>query len=186
MPPRPWRVLQSETLFDFRPWLSLIRQSVQLANGARLDDYYLTPMRDYSMVVAVTEADEVLLVQQYKHGLNRVIYDFPAGYLDSPTEDPLTCAQRELHEETGYAAREWITLGAWGIDSNRMPNVAHLFFASGLTRVTDQLHLDASEDLVVTTRPAHEVTALLNSGHMPTLACAAIWGLAAPHLFPNL
>jgi len=186
MPPRPWRVLHSETLFDFPPWLRLVRQAVQLPNGARLYDYLLTPMRDYSMVVAVTEAAEILLVQQYKHGLNRVIYDFPAGYLDTPAEDPLACAQRELREETGYAAREWIALGAWGIDSNRMPNVAHLFFARGLTRVTDQLQLDPSEDLLVTTRPVHEVAALLQSGQMPTLACAAIWGLAQPHLSPNL
>jgi ADP-ribose pyrophosphatase len=180
--PRPWHVLHSETLFDFPPWLRLVRQSVQLANGSRLDDYFLTPTRDYSMTFALTEANEVLLVQQYKHGLGQVILDFPAGYLDSPTEDPLTCAQRELREETGYTARTWTPLGAWGIDSNRMPNVAHLFFARGLTRVAEP-QLDGSEDLTLLFLPVNEIPARLRSGQMPTLACAALWGLAAPHLF---
>ena len=180
--PRPWQVLQSETLLDLAPWFRVIRQSVQLPNGARMDDYFLTPARDYSMVAALTDAGEILLVRQYKHGLGRVILDFPAGYLDSSAEDPLACARRELREETGCVAQTWIPLGAWGIDSNRMPNVAHLFFARGLTRVAD-LSLDHTEDLTVVAVPASQIPDLFRAGEMPTLACAALWGLAAPYIF---
>lgn len=173
----PWRVLRSETLIDHAPWLKVIRQTVQLPNGAIMDDYFLAPGRDYGLVVAVTDDERVLLVRQYKHGLGRVVYDFPAGYLDSPDEDPLACAQRELREETGYTAREWRPLGVWGIDSNRSPNVAHLFLARGLTRVSDPV-LDHSEDLQHVAVPITEVNQWLRAGELPTLACAAAWGLA--------
>ncbi len=181
--PQPWRVLSSETLLDFSPWLRVIRQAVALPNGAHIPDYVLTPGRDYSMVLALTDDEQVLLVKQYKHGLGRVVLDFPAGYLDTPAEDPLACAQRELREETGYAARTWIPLGKWALDSNRATTGAHLFFARGLTRVAEP-RLDDTEALVHFTVPLRDIPALLQT-EMPTLVCAAIWGLAAPHIYPS-
>jgi hypothetical protein len=63
-----------------------------------------------------------------------------------------------------------------------MPNVAHLYFACGLQRVTDP-HLDATEALDVLTVPARRIPEMLRAGDMPTLACAAAWGLASPHIF---
>jgi ADP-ribose pyrophosphatase len=179
---QPWQVLQSETLLDRPPWLRVVREAVRLPNGQVIDDYLLTPSRDYSLVVALTDANEVLLVQQYKHGLGRVVLDFPAGYLDTPDENPLACAQRELLEETGYTARRWTLLGRYAIDSNRATSGAYLFAAHGLTRVAEP-QLDPTEALRVLTRPAHAIPALLAAGEMPTLACAAAWGLAASVLF---
>lgn len=181
--PAPWQVLQTETVFDQAPWLRVQRQSVRLPNGQVIGDYLLTPSRDYSMIVAATDAGEVLLVRQYKHGLGRVVLDFPAGYLDTPGEDPLACAQRELREETGYAARHWVSLGHFAMDSNRATSGAYLFAAHGLARVGEP-RLDATEDLRALTCPAREIPALLAAGEMPTLACAAAWGLAAAVLFP--
>ncbi len=180
----PWQVLQSETVLDQAPWMRVVRQAVRLPNGLVIDDYLLTPSRDFSMIVALTEAHEILLVRQYKHGLGRVVLDFPAGYLDTPDEDPLAGAQRELREETGYAARHWTSLGHYALDSNRATSGAHLFAAQGLTRVSDQ-QLDATEALQVVARPASEIPALLAAGEMPTLACAAVWGLASAVLFKS-
>ncbi len=179
----PWQVLQSETVLHQPPWLRVVREAVQLPSGVIIDDYLLTPSRDFSMIVALTEADEILLVRQYKHGLGRVVLDFPAGYLDTPDEDPLAAAQRELREETGYAARHWTALGHYALDSNRATSGAHLFAAQGLTRVGDQ-QLDATENMQVLARPAREIAALLAAGEMPSLACAAAWGLASAVLFP--
>ena len=179
---QPWQVLQTETVYAQPPWLRVERQLVRLTNGQVIPDYLLTPSRDYSMIVARTDAGEILLVRQYKHGLGRIVLDFPAGYLDTPDEDPLACAQRELREETGYAARHWTALGHYAMDSNRATSGAYLFAAHGLTRVAEP-QLDATEALQHFTRPAREIPALLAAGEMPTLACAAAWGLAAGVLF---
>ncbi len=181
---QPWQVLASETVADFSPWLTVIRQRVRLPNGVVIPDYVLTPARSYSMVVALTGAEQVLLVRQYKHGLGQAVYDFPAGYLETPDEDPLACAQRELREETGYAAEAWTALGAYHLDTNRGTAAAHLFLARGLTRVAEQ-HLDATEALTVHTVPRAAILDLLTSGQMPGLACPAAWGLALLHLSAN-
>lgn len=179
--PRPWRVLKEETVLTHAPWLRVICQSVQLPNGVVIDDYYLTPGRDFSMVVAVTGADEVLLVRQYKHGLGKIVLEFPAGYLDTAAEEPLTCAQRELREETGYSARTWIPLGRFCLDPNRGNTLANYFLARDLTRVSEP-QLDITENLQNLAVPAREIDGLLRSGAMASMACAAAWGVAAPHV----
>lgn len=178
---RPWTVLSSETVLDYRPWLRVIRQSVLLPNGVHIPDYLLTPARDYAMVVAVTDTSEVVLVRQYKHGLGRAVLDFPAGYLDSPAEDPLACAQRELREETGYESMDWLALGKWCLDSNRSDTSAHFFLARHIQAVA-RPKLDDTEALEHFRLPLHDLPALFRSGDLPTMAGPAIWGLAAPHL----
>jgi ADP-ribose pyrophosphatase len=177
---KPWQVLASEKVLDYSPWLSVIRQEVQLPSGAVIKDYLLTPGRDFSMVVALLEPPqrpepEVLLVQQYKHGLSQPIIEFPAGYLDAG-EDPLACARRELQEETGYAATDWVSLGAFCIDPNRARTSAHYFVARGLAQVAEP-HLDATEDLRHLTVPVRQMTELLRSRQIVTQSSAAIWGL---------
>lgn len=179
----PWTVLDSEPLIDYSPWLRVIRQDVQLPNGERIKDYLLTPARDYAMIVPITDTGEVVLVRQYKHGVERVVLDFPAGYLESPSEDSLAAAQRELREETGYTAREWTRLGAYALDTNRSRTSAHLFLARGLTRTHAQ-HLDATENLEFELHPVGAILPLMQSGLMPGIGCPAAWGLAQLVLRP--
>ncbi len=197
---QPWEILASENVLDYSPWLRVIRQAVRLPNGVVIKDYVLTPGRDYSMIIALLGDEaalldgeaallgdeaavpgqaQVLMVRQYKHGLAQPVLEFPAGYLDTPEEAPLACAQRELREETGYAARDWTALGAFCLDPNRAPTAAHFFLARGLSRVAEP-HLDATENLRCLTVPVSEIAGLVRSGAICTLGSAAAWGLAAP------
>jgi ADP-ribose pyrophosphatase len=134
------------------------------------------------MIVALLEPPlapqpELLLVRQYKHGLGRTAVEFPAGYLDTPDEAPLACAQRELSEETGYSAKIWEPLGAFCIDPNRARTAAHFFFARDLS-CASQPHLDATENLHHLTMPVRHFTDLLRSGQIATQSTVAAWGLA--------
>lgn len=176
-----WRVIASQVLLDRPPWLRVIEQKVELPNGVVIDGYLLAPGRDYAMIVAVTPARDVLLVRQYKHGIGRELLEFPAGYIDASDEDPLACAKRELLEETGFQADSWTSLGAFCIDSNRGPTSAHLFLAQNAV-LAGAPKLDDTETLTMTTLPLHDVPALLATGAAPSIACAAAWALATPHL----
>lgn len=61
-------------------------------------------------VVALDGAGQVLLIRQYRHPAGRLLWEIPAGIRDVPGEPSRGTAERELREETGYAARAWHVL----------------------------------------------------------------------------
>ena len=61
-------------------------------------------------IIALDAEDRVLLLQQYRHPVQQLLWEPPAGLLDQPGEDPLTAAQRELREEAHVQAARWDVL----------------------------------------------------------------------------
>lgn len=86
------------------------------------------------MVLALDDADRVLVLEQYRHPAGRRFVELPAGLRDLPDEDPLVTARRELLEEAELEAAEWehllTTHPSPGISSERL----EVFVARRLTR----------------------------------------------------
>jgi len=61
-------------------------------------------------VLALDDAQQVLLIRQYRHPVGRLLWEIPAGLRDVAGEPPWATAQRELLEEAGYRARDWRVL----------------------------------------------------------------------------
>ncbi len=87
----------------------LIRENITLPNQVRVD---LEVIRHpgASGILALTDQREVVMVRQYRHAIGDFIWEIPAGTLDTD-ENHLSCAKRELEEETGFSARTWQKLG---------------------------------------------------------------------------
>lgn len=88
-----------------------------------------------AVALAIDDHRRVMCLRQYRHAAGRRFVELPAGLLDSPGEDPLTVAQRELREETGLAARHWRPLLAAYASPGISNEVFHIFVATGLTAV---------------------------------------------------
>jgi ADP-ribose pyrophosphatase len=105
-------------------------------------------------VVALDAAGQVLLIRQYRHPVGRLLWEVPAGLRDVRGEPLLTTAQRELREETGYAAKSWHVL----VDSYTSPGILterlRVYLARDLTEV-------AAKDRGITLR--HEEAYLLTA-----------------------
>lgn len=101
----------SRTAFRGRIW-DIRTDDVQLAHGEVVTrDIMVHP--GAVGIVALDEADRVLLLRQYRHPTGMYLWEPPAGLLDVTGEDPLITAQRELAEETGLQARQWWVLADW-------------------------------------------------------------------------
>ena len=81
-------------------------------------------------------------LQQFRYALNDYLLEIPAGKLDAG-EDPLVCAKRELEEETGIIASEWISLGTIATSPGFCNEVIHLYVAKGLSK--GEIHWDEDE-----------------------------------------
>jgi ADP-ribose pyrophosphatase len=84
------------------------------------------------MILPVFDDGRVLLERQFRYPVGRVLLEFPAGKLD-PNEDELTCAKRELQEETGYTAREWTFLTRIHPVISYSTEFIDIYLARGLT-----------------------------------------------------
>ncbi len=80
--------------------------------------------------------------RQFRYPLNDVITEIPAGKLDRPDEDRLEAAKRELKEETGFTAKEWIDLGLYYPAAAYCDEKITLFLARGLEKGTQKLDED--------------------------------------------
>ncbi len=83
-------------------------------------------------IVALTDDNEIILVKQFRKPLEMSIYEVPAGKMDKGDESPESCGRRELEEETGYSADEFIYLGYMYPSPGFVDEVTHLFLARGL------------------------------------------------------
>src|SRR5690242_13102068 len=62
-------------------------------------------------IIALTRDERVVLVRQYRAGVDRVCLEIPGGMVD-PGEEPAQAAARELVEETGYTTANWRLIGS--------------------------------------------------------------------------
>lgn len=95
-----------------------------------------------SAVVAIDEDNRIIMEKQFRYALNDYLLEIPAGKLDAG-EDPLVCAKRELEEETGIVASEWISLGTIATSPGFCNEVIHLYVAKGLSK--GEIHWDEDE-----------------------------------------
>ncbi len=114
-------------------------------------------------IVPVDEDGNLLLVRQYRKAAGESLLEFPAGGIDAG-EEPEACAQRELQEETGYAAAEVTSLGAFWMVPGYATEYMSVFLARGLHPSPRQG--DEDEHIELERYPASEMPALVASGRI--------------------
>jgi len=170
-----WETLSRHTILD-RKYLIVEEHTVRLPDGRVISDWPWIITPDYVIVVAVTERDEFLCFRQTKYGVEGTSLAPVGGYLE-PGEDPLVAGRRELVEETGYKASEWIDLGHYRVDGNRGAGTAYLFLARGARHVAEICSDDLEEqELLLLSRS--QVEAALCAGEFKVLPWMAAVALA--------
>ncbi|HVU53142.1 MAG TPA: NUDIX hydrolase [Polyangia bacterium] len=160
--PKPWKVLRREYLArEF--WYTVRVDEVELPTGKVIPKYWVSEYRPWVNVVAVTAADEVVLIRQYRHGLESVHFEIPAGTTD-PGETSLEgAARRELLEETGYGGGVWSPLITLSANPALQNNLTHTFLAEGVVPM-EKVHEDPGEDVRVHLVPVGALEAMIDEG----------------------
>ena len=152
----------SQEIFD-GVILHLFKDTVELPNGNSATREVIRHVGAVG-VIPVTDDGKALIERQFRYPLDSVITEIPAGKLDSFTEDRLSAAKRELEEETGYTAKEWMPLGDYYPTPAYCDERITLYLARGLE--LGQRHLDEDEFLNFEFVPLADLVADVMSGRI--------------------
>ncbi len=142
----------------------LVKDTVKLPNGAKSTREVILH-NGAVCVVPITDKNEIIMERQFRYPFNEVIWEIPAGKLDKGETDPLLAAKRELTEETGYTAKNFIYIGTYYPSPAILSEKIHMYIATGLT--PGERKLDEDEFLDVVKVPFNEVIEMIKKNEIP-------------------
>ena len=159
---KPWPVLKSTPSGDFR--IFKVRTDRRRSPRTEAEhDFFVIDCAHWVNVVAVTTQDQVVLIEQYRHGTNTVELEIPGGMIDSTDESPLAAGVRELREETGYEGRPARMLGEVYPNPAIMSNTCYTVLVENCSLV-HPVQWDSGEDIATRLVPVEEIGSLIAAG----------------------
>jgi ADP-ribose pyrophosphatase len=174
----PEVTVRSERMYEGRR-ISVRLEHVRLSDGTE-STRDIVDHPDAVVILAVDGAGDLLFVRQYRKAPEVELLELPAGVMDPGETDPLKSAQRELREETGYAAGELIPLGSFYSAPGTMTERLYCFLARGLTY--DPLPADDDERIELERMSFTDAVAAARAGELQDSKTLASLLLAAPYV----
>jgi ADP-ribose pyrophosphatase len=156
---KPWKTIRSTSVGDFR--IFKIRSDVKISpRTGKEHDFYILDSVNWVNVVAVTPGQQLVMVEQYRHGSNTVELEIPGGMMDAGESDPVATAARELREETGYQGENARVLGKIYSNPATLSNVTYTVLIENC-RLKHGVEFDNGEDLETRLVPVAEIPKLV-------------------------
>ncbi len=158
-----WKLQKEEHVIQDE-WIDFRRNDYLLPNGSVIGPVYNYSKHSFSIVVATDKDNNFICVRQYRHGIDELTTEFPAGGIEykdksdvpyitfeniiASEEDAFLAAKRELKEETGYISDNWSHLITTPANATLSNSNVHIYCATNCQKVASQ-ELDDTEFLNV-------------------------------------
>lgn len=159
---KPWEKLETTNLGDFRIFRLHQDRKVSPRTGEP-HDFIVLDCANWVNVVALTPDDQVVLVEQFRHGTNTVELEIPGGVMDPEDESPVATAIRELREETGFEGENAQVLGEIAANPAIMNNTCFTILIENC-RERHPVQWDSGEDMRTQLLPVDQLDAHMAQG----------------------
>lgn len=159
-----WKRLASDLVYSCRIF-SLKKNLSRSPRTQRSHDFFVLESGDWVNIIPVTPAGDIVLIRQYRHGLEALTLEIPGGMVDDEDATPAHAARREMQEETGYDSDEIIPLGSIHPNPAIQNNRCHSFLAPQVKKIFEP-SFDSTEETEVLLVPAGNLRNLVGSGQI--------------------
>lgn len=159
-----WKVLERELEKDYRIFQVENRKALSPRTGKTLDIKAIC-FPPWVMILALTSANEAIMIRQYRHGIEQVCLELPGGLVDPQDNSPAAAAERELLEETGYGVSKIVKLGSCYPQPAVLNNKGHFFLGTQAEKVAEPT-LDEGEDIEIVHIPINDVPQMIEKGEI--------------------
>lgn len=168
------KTIHSESIFKGKV-ISLKVDDVKLPNGETGKREIINHPGAVA-VIAITEDNKILFVEQYRKALERSIIEIPAGKMEKG-EEPIVTARRELEEETGYTSDDFRFVQAFATSPGFADEVIHIYVAEKLKKLDIPVDLDEDEFVELMEVTLEEAEAMVADGRIydAKTAFAVLW-----------
>ena len=162
----PWREISREMIFKNRVIKLSRRELVEESDALEpaRGHFSLLEPPDWVNIVAITADKQLVLIEQWRHGVDRVTLEIPGGMVD-PGEAPESAAQRELAEETGFTAEHWHKIGVIEPNPALQSNRCHTYLATN-AELSSRPQFDGNERCRLILEPYEQADALVSNGRI--------------------
>lgn len=164
---KKWKLIESTKLFESK-WLTLKSNSYDIGDGVVRNDYYHIDRPDYVLIVAKKVDEKIVLLRQYRRGVDEVLYELPAGWIDKG-ETAVQAAEREIKEETGFSGKG-VLLGTFVAQPGFMSMRAHIVFVK-LDASTSSKDLDEDENNEKYYFSIEQIKKMIVNGEITDMGC---------------
>jgi 8-oxo-dGTP pyrophosphatase MutT (NUDIX family) len=160
--PKPWPTTRKKKLGDFR--IFSIRSEEKISPRTNQPhEFFIIDCVHWVNVIPVTSDNQLVMVEQFRHGSNTVELEIPGGTMDASDASPESTAIRELKEETGYAGERAQIIGQVFSNPAIMSNTTYTVLVQNC-RLQHEIQMDSGEDLVTRLVPLAEIPDMIATG----------------------
>jgi ADP-ribose pyrophosphatase len=177
---RPWETLSRKTILSHGKFLTVEEHSIKLPDGQVISNWPWLIIPSAAIVLPVSADGNFLCFRQTKYAVEGTTLA-PVGGMLEPGESPLAAGKRELLEEMGCKASDWVNLGSYILDPNRGIASMHLFLALNARQVAMPVS-DDLEDQEVLSLSKDEIEQALKGGEFKIMAWSAVVAMSLNYL----
>jgi ADP-ribose pyrophosphatase len=154
-----WEIINSKK--DKVHRFEIVQEDVILPNKEKMHFSFIDSAKAVC-ILPITVDGKVVCIRQYRHSIKKWQWELPAGAIDSNDVDPLLVAKRELEEEAGYKANNWILLDSFYPSVGSTSEEIFLYVATDLIK-TEQ-RLETTEQIELYKLDMKDLIDLISSG----------------------
>jgi ADP-ribose pyrophosphatase len=159
---KPWTTTGTKPLGDFRVFTVRADEKISPRTN-QSHEFYILDCVNWVNVVAVTPDQQLVMIEQFRHGSNTVELEVPGGTMDTVDQSPVATGIRELREETGYEGENARPLGEVFPNPAIMSNTCYTVLVENC-QLRHAVEMDAGEDLVTRLVPISQIPELVKGG----------------------